>query len=113
MTRYTLLHDGLEREYFVFLPANHGDGDDLPVLLFMHGYGGSATGTEAEVTNGITRYAEAFGYARPESLDQDIRVVDQPVQRFQAKWVFQMQGNGLFSAAGNVLRRRNAKTGGF
>jgi len=62
MTRYTLEHDKLEREYFVFLPSNYGNGTKHPVAFFMHGYGGTATGTEAEVTNGLTRYAEEFGY---------------------------------------------------
>ncbi|MCP4301575.1 MAG: prolyl oligopeptidase family serine peptidase [Gammaproteobacteria bacterium] len=62
MTRYTLEHDGLEREYFVFLPSSYDNGEQHPIALFMHGYGSSATGTEAEVSNGITRYAEEFGY---------------------------------------------------
>lgn len=62
MTRYTLEHDGLEREYFVFLPSSYGKGGKHPVAFFMHGYGGSATGTEAEVTNGLNRYAEEYGY---------------------------------------------------
>ena len=62
LTRHTLQHDDLEREYFVFLPSAYGTGTALPVVFFMHGYGGSATGTEAEVTNGITRFAEEFGY---------------------------------------------------
>lgn len=62
MARYTLQHDGLEREYFVFLPSRYGDGRTYPLAVFMHGYGGSATGTEAEVTNGLTRYAEEYGY---------------------------------------------------
>lgn len=62
MTRHTLQHDGLEREYFLFLPSSYGDGERYPAAIFMHGYGGSATGTEAEVTNGLTRYAEEYGY---------------------------------------------------
>ena len=62
MTRYTLEYDGMEREYFVFTPSAYGSGSPSPVAFFMHGYGGSATGTEAEVTNGLTRYAERFGY---------------------------------------------------
>jgi len=62
MTRYSLDHDGLEREYFVFLPSNYKKGESLPVAFFMHGYGGTATATEAEVTNGLTRYAEEYGY---------------------------------------------------
>lgn len=61
MKRHTLLHEGLEREYFVFLPSRYGS-TELPVVVFMHGYGGSATGTEAEVTNGLNRYAEKYGY---------------------------------------------------
>lgn len=63
MTRYTLEHDGLEREYFVFLPSSYDGNSEHPVVVFMHGYGGTATGTEAEVTQGLNFYAEKFGYA--------------------------------------------------
>ena len=62
MKRHTLMHGGLDREYFVFLPSGYRDEGPYPVTFFMHGYGGSATGTEAEVTNGLTRYAEEFGH---------------------------------------------------
>ena len=62
MTRYVLEHDGLEREYFVFLPSSYDGGKDYPVTIFMHGYGGTATGTEAEVAQGLNFYAEKFGY---------------------------------------------------
>jgi polyhydroxybutyrate depolymerase len=62
MTRYTIQHDGLEREYFVYLPAIYKSGAELPVVFFLHGYGGTATGTEAETTNGLNRYAEKYNY---------------------------------------------------
>lgn len=62
MSRHTLVHDGLEREYFVYLPSSYDPGRAHPVAIFMHGYGGSATGTESEVTNGLNRYAEEYGY---------------------------------------------------
>jgi polyhydroxybutyrate depolymerase len=62
MTRYTLQHEGLEREYFVFLPSGYDGVEELPVAIFMHGYGGTATGTEAEVTQGLNFYAEQYGY---------------------------------------------------
>jgi polyhydroxybutyrate depolymerase len=62
MTRYVLEHDGLEREYFVFLPSTYNGEKDHPVAIFMHGYGGTATGTEAEVAQGLNSYAEKFGY---------------------------------------------------
>lgn len=63
MTRYTLEHDGLEREYFVFLPSSYNGDTKHPLVIFMHGYGGTATGTEAEVTQGLNFYAEKSGYA--------------------------------------------------
>ena len=62
MSRFVLQHNGLEREYFVFLPSSYDGRRRHPVVLFMHGYGGTATGTEAEVTQGLNRYAEKFGY---------------------------------------------------
>ena len=62
MTRHVLEHDGLEREYFVFLPSSYDGEKDHPVAIFMHGYGGTATGTEAEVAQGLNKYAEKFGY---------------------------------------------------
>lgn len=62
MQRFTLQHDGLMREYFVFLPSNYDEETAHPAAIFMHGYGGTATGTEAEVTQGLNQYAEEYGY---------------------------------------------------
>jgi polyhydroxybutyrate depolymerase len=62
MQRYTLQHDGLTREYFVFLPGSYAEQQKSPVAIFLHGYGGTATGTEAEVTQGLNQYAEEYGY---------------------------------------------------
>jgi polyhydroxybutyrate depolymerase len=62
MTRHVLKHDGLVREYFVFLPSSYAGMQARPVAIFMHGYGGTATGTEAEVEQGLNFYAEKYGY---------------------------------------------------
>lgn len=62
MTRYVLEHDGLEREYFVFLPTGYDGEEDYPAVVVLHGYGGTATGIEAEVTDGLNAYAEKFAY---------------------------------------------------
>jgi polyhydroxybutyrate depolymerase len=62
MARHVLEHDGLQREYFVYLPSSYDGEETHPVLVFMHGYGGTATGTEAEVAQGLNAYAEEFGY---------------------------------------------------
>ena len=62
MQRYTLQHGGLVREYFVFLPSSYDKQTLHPAAIFLHGYGGTATGTEAEVTQGLNQYAEDYGY---------------------------------------------------
>ena len=62
MARHAIEHDGLEREFFVFLPSSYDGTKPHPVVIFMHGYGGSATGTEAEVTQGLNFYAERAGF---------------------------------------------------
>jgi len=62
MQRHIMEHGGLVREYFVFLPSSYDGEKDHPVAIFMHGYGGTATGTEAELTQGLNQYAEEYGY---------------------------------------------------
>lgn len=62
MQHHHLVHDGVEREYFVFTPPGRAANTTLPMLLFLHGYGGTATGTEAETTNGLNHYAAKYGY---------------------------------------------------
>ena len=62
MQRFTLEHDGMLREYFVFVPTSYDKAQLHPAAIFMHGYGGTATGTEAEVTQGLNQYAEEYGY---------------------------------------------------
>ncbi len=61
MERFTIQHDNLVREYYLFSPKN--SDHQTPLLIFLHGYGGTATGTEAETTNGLNRYASEYGYA--------------------------------------------------
>ena len=61
MERFTLRHDSLIREYYLFNP--NPKKDRQPLLIFLHGYGGTATGTEAETTNGLNRYAKKYGFA--------------------------------------------------
>lgn len=62
MTRYEIQHAGLQREYFVFRPSGYSETANTPVVFFLHGYGGTATGVEAEVAQGLNFYAERHGY---------------------------------------------------
>lgn len=61
MERRSLVHDGIEREYFVFVPpALKESGAAAPVLIHLHGYTSTATGYQAY--HGSNRHAAKAGY---------------------------------------------------
>ena len=39
----TMLFDGIEREYIIYVPEIYQDGDEVPVLFSFHGGGGYAS----------------------------------------------------------------------
>lgn len=58
MLRRTISHDGIEREYFVHVPKR--GGENLPVVVGIHGYTSTATGFAASL--GLNRHADEHGY---------------------------------------------------
>ena len=62
LVRQTLQHDGIEREYFVYLPNAYEKGNPLPLVLGLHGYTTAATGFAIETTTGFNHYAERKGF---------------------------------------------------
>ncbi|MFT5483191.1 MAG: polyhydroxybutyrate depolymerase [Halieaceae bacterium] len=56
----TLNFEGIEREYFVYLPGAVKAGKPLPVVLAIHGYTSTATGFAA--SHGMNLHAEANDY---------------------------------------------------
>lgn len=58
MDRHVMLHGGIQREYFVHVPANAGK--PLPVVLALHGAGTTATGFEAIYS--LNEHADKHGY---------------------------------------------------
>ena len=58
MVRRVISHDGIEREYFIHVPKS--GGDELPVVVALHGYTSTATGFEA--AHGLNRHADEHGY---------------------------------------------------
>ena len=59
MVKKTFTHNGVERDYFVFVPE--GDfTEPLPVVFGIHGYTSTATGFEA--VHGINRHAQENHY---------------------------------------------------
>ena len=39
----TIMHDGMEREYILYIPANYSGSNDVPLIFNFHGYGSNAT----------------------------------------------------------------------
>jgi polyhydroxybutyrate depolymerase len=60
LLRRVIEHEGMEREYFVFLPEAAAAGKSLPVVVALHGYTSTATGFQAY--HGTSRHAEEHGY---------------------------------------------------
>jgi polyhydroxybutyrate depolymerase len=58
MLRRTITHDGIEREYFVYVPKS--SSENPPVVIGVHGYTSTATGFAA--THGLNRHADEHGY---------------------------------------------------
>jgi polyhydroxybutyrate depolymerase len=58
-TCYSMSHDGLERAFRVYLPSGHDD--PLPILLVLHGGGGSAGNMEWLTQNAFERIADRDG----------------------------------------------------
>ena len=58
MLRRVIMHDGVEREYFVHVPNDAGT--QLPVVVAIHGYTSTATGFE--VAHSLNPHADANSY---------------------------------------------------
>jgi len=58
----TLVHDNVERDYNVYLPNNFDKGNSNPLVIALHGGGGSADRFEKDVSEGtITAAVESRG----------------------------------------------------
>ncbi len=59
MLRHVIRHDGIEREYFVYVPRNAGN-EKMPVVLSLHGFGTTATGMQGIYA--LNEHAQRHGY---------------------------------------------------
>ena len=46
----TLPWQGVDREYLIFLPTSYSSEEELPLVIGLHGYTGTASGFEKETT---------------------------------------------------------------
>ena len=42
-SRHSIVHDGLNREYLIYIPNNYNQSEELPLLFNFHGFGGSVS----------------------------------------------------------------------
>ncbi len=67
---HKFLHNGRERTFFLYLPEAYSDSASLPLVIALHGGGGSARKWPAYTNNGFERLAEKepFILVYPEGL---------------------------------------------
>lgn len=67
---HTFNHDGIERTYYVYLPAGFGELDSLPLVMILHG-GGKGNGDDVAKHFGFNRiaYRERFIAVYPNGID--------------------------------------------
>ena len=57
-----MVWQGIEREYLIFLPSKYDPNEELPLVVGLHGYTGTASGFEKETTKGMNFHAEYHSY---------------------------------------------------
>ncbi len=67
---HKFIHNGRERTYFLYLPGAYSDSASLPLVIALHGGGGSAKKWPAYTNSGFERLAEKepFILVYPEGL---------------------------------------------
>jgi len=69
----TIMHDGVERSYNMYLPNNFNTNNAMPLVLALHGGGGTGVRFEEDVSAGtLTAAAESRGMVlvTPEGIDK-------------------------------------------
>lgn len=70
--RHTLTHAGLERVYYLYVPPDLDPDRPAPLLLALHGGGGTAEGMEKLTESGFHALADRDGFvvAYPQGIDR-------------------------------------------
>jgi polyhydroxybutyrate depolymerase len=71
-TPYTLTHDGIEREYRLYVPPNLDPSQPVPLVIALHGGGGTADGMEKLTYSGFHDLADRDGFfvVYPQGIDR-------------------------------------------
>jgi len=64
-----LVHDGVNRDYRIYLPSNHDATTSLPLVINMHGYTSNATQQELYSGMNTTAEKEKFAVCYPNGIN--------------------------------------------
>ena len=88
-TARSITHDGLNREYIVYVPNSYNGSSSVPLLLNFHGFGGSASEyTESQYWNGEVPEQEFEKYLRKCPRVPDLFGFYVPPDFFQEEGVY-------------------------
>lgn len=68
LIQYEIMHDGELREYSVFLPSSYQEGQSLPMVFNLHGFGSNITEQIFYSNLNIVAQAEDFIVVTPQGL---------------------------------------------
>ena len=71
MQKVYIEYEGDQRQYLFYLPENLDTPESIDLVIGLHGYNGTASGFESEVTGGFNKLANKYNFIAlyPESLN--------------------------------------------
>jgi poly(3-hydroxybutyrate) depolymerase len=71
MEKVFIDYENEKRHYLIYKPHNYNDNQGIDLVIGLHGYNGSASGFESEVTGGFNKLANKYNFIAvyPESLN--------------------------------------------
>ena len=62
MQKVYIEYEGDQRQYLFFVPENFNNLENIDLVVGLHGYNGTASGFESEVTGGFNKLANKYNF---------------------------------------------------
>ena len=62
MKKVYVYEDGIERHYLIYVPDAYNKDTKTNIVFGIHGYGGTASGFESELTGGFNKLADKHNF---------------------------------------------------
>ena len=70
MQKVYIEYEGDQRQYLFYVPENFNNLENIDLVVGLHGYNGTASGFESEVTGGFNKLANCLLYTSPSPRDK-------------------------------------------